>query len=227
MGTYFPKSKCADLGRSLRKGASTTCLQTLSASTSGPGPESEPSPWLCVALPLALSISIFCVASQLLLASCLAWQWTRPAPGPGPPPPRFPPEVSAPHALFALHCFAKYSSLIFYLCLRKFWDGKLSCPQAWAGTISDQSRPEREALGRPTTERSRTVCWWPWTFSLCHTQKSSVELLGLSHGYSGDGKEIPFQVPEKGKTQLTKQKAVGQAYVCRKMIKLNSTYFKM
>ena len=36
MGTCFPKSKCADLGRSLRTGASTTCLQTRSASTGRP-----------------------------------------------------------------------------------------------------------------------------------------------------------------------------------------------
>ena len=42
---------------------------------------------------------------------CLAVNKTRP-PLPGPPP-RFPPEASAPRALFAV--FAKYSSRIFYL----------------------------------------------------------------------------------------------------------------
>ena len=51
----------------------------------------------------------FAVAAGLL--PCLAVNKTRP-PLPGPPP-RFPPEASAPRALFAV--FAKYSSRIFYL----------------------------------------------------------------------------------------------------------------
>lgn len=184
MGTCFPKSKCADLGRSLRTGASTTCLQTRSASTSGPALSQSWAldfVWLCL---WHFRFRFFAWLRSCCWPLALLGSEQDPTPLPGPPP-RFPPEASAPRALFAV--FAKYSSRIFYL-FEEALRGSFEMANSGAPRHEQVLWVTRAGLG------GRHLDAWPLkgvgqcagghelSFSLCHKQKSSVELLGWSHG---------------------------------------------
>ena len=138
MGTCFPKSKCADLGRSLRTGASTTCLQTRSASTGRPALSQSRAldfVWLC--------LWHFRFRFFAWLRSC-CWPLALLGSEQDPTPSSWS-SSSLPTRGLSSACtvcsvckiFLTYFLPVWGSFEREFWDGKLRCPQARAGTVSE------------------------------------------------------------------------------------------
>ena len=122
MGTCFPKSKCADLGRSLRKGASTTCLQTRSASTAAPALSQSRAldfVWLC--------LWHFRFRFSAWLRSCcwplvLLGSEQDPAPAPAPVLLLLASHQRSQLCMHCLRCTALQNIPPVFTCLRKLWE---------------------------------------------------------------------------------------------------------
>lgn len=178
MGTYFPKSKCADLGRSLRKGASTTCLQARRVPPLAAPALSQSRAldfvWLCLWHFRFRFLRGFAVAAGLL--PCLAVNKTDPLPGP-------PPASTRGLSSTCTVCNALQNIPRIFTCLRAF-ERSFEMANSAAPRHEqvlwwlEQAWERRHLDARPLKGVRQCADGHELSFSLCHKQKPSVELLG-------------------------------------------------